>query len=148
MIKRIVLVTLVVFTLFNCSSDDDASSFDLSLLYGKWFRVGLCQQYNSLQLNQDGTYESFFSGSADCNDSAVDVYKYTGTYVVNGDFYTANRLTSELIIDGTDISTNDFEQIDAVTEIIELTETTFKLRTYVERENGVIETIETSEYER
>ena len=42
---------------FSCSSDDNnKSSIDVSLLYGQWFRVNLCDSQNNLVFNSDGTY--------------------------------------------------------------------------------------------
>ena len=138
---------LFVLCLFGCSSDNE-SDFDLNLLYGQWFRVDLCQQENSLLLNENGTFESFSSGSSICGDATRDVYKYTGTFSVEGNFYNQNTLTTELIYDAPNTPVNDFEPINAQTEITELTGTNFRLETYIIRENGVREIIETSLYEK
>ena len=146
--KKKILILLIGCLIYNCSSDGDESSFDLNLLYGQWFEVGLCPSQNNLLLNTDGAFISFSSRAVDCNDPLPDTLRFTGTYQINGDFFIANTLSTEVVIDGTNDSVADFEQIDAITEIIVLTSTTFQLSTYIVRENGVRDIISNQQYER
>ena len=122
--KKVIGLLLVVF-IFSCSDDDSSTSLDLNLLYGQWYEVGLCQE-------QNGTYESFSSGAIDCNNPEPDTYKFTGTYTINGDFYNSNVLTSEIVIDGTNLSVFDFENPNLKREILELSETSLVIKSYID----------------
>ncbi|WP_179319348.1 hypothetical protein [Winogradskyella helgolandensis] len=145
--KKTTILLVLVFV-FNCSSDDDSStSLDLNLLYGQWYRVGLCQEQNSLFLDADGTYESFRSGAVDCDDSEPDTYKFTGTYTINGNFYRPNELTRELIIDGTNLTVFDFEDPNLKREIIELNESSLVIKTYIDNGNNSIDLLGEYSYE-
>lgn len=132
----------------GCSSDDEGSTnLDLSLLYGQWYRVGLCQGQNSLLLNANGTYESFSSGAVDCDDPEPDTYKFTGTYTITGNFYNTNQLTSDLVIDGTNLSALDLPNPDIRREIIELSETTLIIKAYIDNGNNNINVLGEYSYE-
>ncbi|MUU79638.1 hypothetical protein [Winogradskyella endarachnes] len=136
--KRLITCLLAMFVL-SCSSDDDTTNLDLNLLYGQWYRVGLCAEQNSLLLNSNGTFTSYASGAIDCNDPEPDTHKYTGTYEISGDFYYPNEQTRELIIDGTNITVFDFEDPNIKREIIELTETTLVIKVYLDNGNNTID---------
>lgn len=131
------MILLVAFVAFNCSSDEGSTMvLDQSLLYGQWYRVGLCPDQNSLLLNVDGTYVSFSSGAEDCENPESDTYKYTGTYDVIGNFYYPIELTSELIIEGTNLSISDVVPTNLKREIIELTEDALVIMEYADI-NGI-----------
>ncbi len=145
--KTLLLVVLIAF--FSCSSsdDNDETSIDTSLLYGQWYKVGLCQVQNSLLLNANKSYISYYSGATDCNATEPDTYKYTGTFEVSYSFISYSQLTSELIIDGTDLTVQDFLHPDIKHEITNLTETTLEIKTIFDRGNNVIEILGTATYE-
>ncbi len=144
--KIFVLLTFLV--LFSCSSDDDGPGIDLDLLYGQWFRVGLCQSQNSLLLNSDGTYVQISSGASDCNDTGPDTTRTEGTYRVQNRIYTTTVTSSEVINEGTNLSIQDFEIFEPVTEIIELTETRLRMQVSIIGENNVVEILSQPTYER
>ena len=107
---------ILLLVLISCSSSDENNepSFDINLLYGQWFRVGLCDEQNSLLLNQDFTFTKNKSGNIDCNVNEVDTYQYTGNFSVTNDDISFNQLTEEVIIEGTSISVNEFELLGIV----------------------------------
>lgn len=141
------IVLLLILFVFNCSDDDSSTNLDLNLLHGQWYRVDLCREQNSLLLNSDGTYVSFSSGAIDCDDPEPDTYKFTGTYAVNGNFYTNNELTRELIIDGTILTVFDFENPNLKREIIELSETLLVIKSYIDNGNNSIQLLGETSYE-
>lgn len=136
--KRLMICLLAVFVL-NCSSDDDTTNLDLNLLYGQWYRVGLCAEQNSLLLNSNNTFISYSSGAIDCNDPEPDTYKYTGNYEISGNFYYPNEQTRELIIDGTNLTVFEFEDPNIKREIIELSETSLVIKVYLDNGNNTID---------
>ncbi|WP_425222714.1 hypothetical protein [Psychroserpens sp.] len=147
--KKIVFLFLAI-ALVSCSGDDDSSnsSFDLDLLYGTWFNVNLCPEYNRLIFNNNDTYSSRFSGSQDCNDPEPDVYEFTGGFDVNGDFIVYDQVTADLIVDGTVSSILDLPNPEIRYEIIQLSETTLVIETNIDRGNDVIEILRTTTYQR
>lgn len=140
---------ILLFALISCSSNDDSdeTSIDTSLLYGQWYRVGLCQEQNSLLLNSNKSYVSYHSGAADCDAPEPDTYKNTGTFEVSNSFISYSHLTSELIIDGTDLTVQDFLHPDIKNEITNLTDTALEIKTIFDRGNNVIEILGTANYE-
>ncbi len=143
--KTLILVVLILF--FSCSSSDGNTSIDTGLLYGQWYNVGLCQEQNSLLLNSNKSYVSFYSGVFDCNSPEPDTYKNTGTFEVSNSFISYFQLTSELIIDGTDLTVQDFPNPDIKHEITNLTETTLEIKTTLDRGNNVTEILGTTNFE-
>ncbi|WP_282032029.1 hypothetical protein [Winogradskyella eximia] len=144
--KKVIGLLLVIF-IFSCSDDDSSTSLDLNLLYGQWYKVDLCQEQNSLLLNSDGTYESFSSGAIDCNNPEPDTYKFTGTYTINGNFYNSNVLTSEIVIDGTNLSVFDFEDPNLKREILELSEISLVIKSYIDNGDNHIQLLGEVTYE-
>lgn len=108
-----VLYLLIVFVVFSCSSNDDSDndepSFDVNLLFGQWYRIDMCNDQNSLLLNQDYTFIKNSSGNVDCSVNERDTYQYTGNFSVSNDNISFNQLTEEVIIEGTSTSVNEFE---------------------------------------
>nr|WP_321236315.1 hypothetical protein [uncultured Psychroserpens sp.] len=139
--KQTYLLIGLIFTItsFGCSSSDDSTRLNTNLLYGQWYRVGLCQEQNSLLLNANKTYVSRGSGAIDCDDTAADTYEFTGTFTLPGNGIKYNQQSAELIIDGTDLSTLEFPNPDIVNEIVELTDTSLIIRSYINLENNVIQ---------
>ena len=107
----------------------------------------MCQEQNSLLLNSDGTYESFSSGAIDCNNPEPDTYKFTGTYTINGNFYNSNVLTSEIVIDGTNLSVFDFEDPNLKREILGLSETSLVIKSYIDNGDNHIQLLGEVTYE-
>ncbi|WP_460218205.1 hypothetical protein [Psychroserpens sp. MEBiC05023] len=141
-------MTLIIVVLsLNCSSDDSTSNLNTNLLYGQWYRVGLCQEQNSLLLNANKTYVSRGSGAIDCDDPTKDTYEFTGTFSLPGSRIKYNQQSAELIIDGTDLTTLEFPNPEIVNEITELTENTLTIRTFIDRGNNVIEELGVVSYE-
>ena len=138
--KKGIVLLLIIF-LFNCSDDDSSTNLDLNLLHGQWYRVDLCREQNSLLLNANGTYESFSSGAIDCDDPEPNTYKFTGTYAINGNFYSSNELTSELIIQGTELSIFDIENPAIKREIIELSESSLVIDVYLPNGDGTVQSL-------
>ena len=144
--KRIIIL-FFVFAIFSCSSDD-GPSLDLNLLYGQWYNVVLCQAQNSLLLNPNGTFVRFSSGATDCNDPVPDTVRTEGTYQVQNRIYTVTVTNSEVVIAGNNTSISDFIDIDPISEIVELTETSLRLSIYVIRNDGVREVLAQPKYQR
>lgn len=147
--KRLFLLMLTI-VFIGCSSKDDGKdeTLDSGLLQGQWYKLGLCESQNSLLLNSNSNYVSYFSGGQDCEDPAPDTYKYVGTYQVNGKFINFNLTSSELVIDGTDLIVQDFELPGYKNEIIELTPSSLVIKTTRVRDNGSTEILETANYIR
>ena len=143
--KRIIV--FFVFAIFSCSSDD-GPGLDLNLLHGQWYNIGLCQAQNSLLLNPNGTFIRFSSGAIDCNDPVPDTIRTEGTYRVQNRIYTVTVTNSEVVIEGNNISTSEFINIEPISEIVELTETSLRFSIYVIRNDGVREILAQPEYER
>ncbi|SDS03774.1 hypothetical protein SAMN04515667_1266 [Formosa sp. Hel1_31_208] len=142
-----ILFLLLTICCLNCSSDDDATTLDTNLLYGQWYRVGLCQEQNSLLLNPNKTYVILSSGAVNCDDPEPDTYQFTGAFTIQGDVISYNQLTADLIIDGTDLTTLEFPNPDIVNEVNELSETTLIIRTYIDRGNNVTEELGLATFE-
>jgi len=144
--KTLLIAVLIAFA--SCSSSDDIdNSIDTSLLYGQWYRVGLCQEQNSLLLNSNKSYVSFHSGAVNCEDPEPDTYKYTGTFEVSNGLISYSQSTIELIIDGTNLTVHEFPNPDIKREITILTETALEIKTTIDRGNNVIEILSTANYE-
>ncbi len=144
--KTLLLVVLIAF--FSCSSsDNNDTSIDVGLLYGQWYKVGLCQEQNSLLLNSNKSYVSFHSGAVNCDDPEPDTYKYTGTFEVRNSLMSYSQSTIELIIDGTNLTEHEFPNPDIKREITILTETALEIKTTIDRGNNVIEILGTATYE-
>ena len=146
--KLLLLKSLILIVIcFGCSSDDDGQSLDTNLLYGQWYRVGLCQDQNSLLLNANGSYLSRSSGATDCDDPAPDTYEFTGTFSLQGTRISYDQQSATLVIDGTDLTTLEFPNPNLVREITQLTETSLIIRTYIDNGNNVIEELGLASYE-
>ena len=106
------LIYFIMFlTLFSCSSDDNNKpTIDVSLLYGQWFRVNLCNSQNNLVFNSDGTYIHTYSGNT-CDNNDNDTYQETGTFIINGNEITFNEINREVVEFGdvTSVPTTTFD---------------------------------------
>lgn len=123
--KFIMIVIIIALVSFNsCSTNDDnpSQSLDLTLIYGQWFDVDLCNTQNNLVLNQDNAYIRVYSGNT-CINNDNDTYMRTGNYTISGDNINFNQLTEELIEEGDVITVpvvNDATLLHS--KIIELTD--------------------------
>ena len=144
---RKIIIVFFVFAILSCSSDD-GPGLDLDLLHGQWYNVGLCQAQNSLLFNSNGTFIRFSSGAIDCTDPVPDTVRTEGTYRVQNRIYTVTVTNSEVVIEGNNTSTPEFIDIDPVSEIVELTETSLRFNIYVIGNDGVREILAQPAYER
>jgi len=96
--------------LVSCSSDDlEPPSIDMTLLYGQWFEVGLCETQNNITFNENGTY-LWVSSFNTCEENNNDTYQYTGTYTVTGNRLILNQETETIIEEGV-IPSDTFEPV-------------------------------------
>ncbi|WP_040278835.1 hypothetical protein [Psychroserpens damuponensis] len=146
---RKALLIVVALLCFTCSSDDDSSNtnLNLNLLYGTWYHVDLCQEYNRLILDANQNYSTRYSGSQDCDDPEPDIYEFSGTFGVSGNFIIYTETNAELIVDGTNLSVLDFINPDIKHEILELTTTTLVINSYLEEGNNIVRDLGTATYE-
>src|SRR5690606_21397702 len=94
-------IILIGFLFFACSSnnDDKQPTLDLTLLYGQWFHVDLCETQNSLQLNSNNTYTHTYSGNT-CDNNENNTYQFTGTFSVSGNNLILNQQSETVIEEG------------------------------------------------
>jgi hypothetical protein len=92
------LVLIIVFSMWSCSSDDDnPPSFDINLLYAQWnFPYG-CPNQNNLVFNEDSSYVLTLSGNS-CEENIQNTWAYFGTYNISGNNLSFNQ-ESEVIVE-------------------------------------------------
>ena len=110
--KKIVLISLTLFTILSCSSDDEGDSFDPSQIEGIWefndttyylsngsvvedIFAFTCGEQSVIRINANGTIESVEFLNDNCVNSSENYPYFKWEYIGNGTLRFSRRNTSD-----------------------------------------------------